>query len=127
MGYYSDVRALVYGPTPKIDAMIAKHAMTSTINVFNDTWFKDEITVERCDNGTTIIDLRIDSIKWHADYDGCHAWHLFMDLATEEQFMTDVAYEFVRIGESLTDIEHECGGYTLENRLSVVRYISCDF
>lgn len=126
MGYYSDVRALVYGPTPKIDAMIAKHAMTSKINVFIDAWFKDNITVERCDDGTTIIDLRLESIKWHSDYDGCHAWHLFMDIATEEQFMDDVACEFVRIGENIDDNEHLCSG-PINHWLNINRYISCEF
>lgn len=121
MGYYNDVTSLLYGPTRLIDAMIAKHSLTAELNVF-DSWFKDYIEVNRRDDGTTVITLQLNTIKWDLMYDG---WHNFIELAHDSEFNDEVAYEFVRIGEETHDIERDAGG-PHNGHLYVERTIRCD-
>lgn len=125
MGYRSDVRALVYGPTDKINALVARHAMSDNVNVF-ESWLKNHIEFEE-DEGITVIQLKVESVKWYSGYEDVAAWHEFMGPIDNQPPDDEVmGYEFVRIGENVDDIEYSIGG-NVEDRLYVRREIARNF
>ena len=118
MGYRSEVQCLIYGTPAQIDAMIARVALENKIVPNPFEVFKNSITIE-----DRLVDVLVgdtyerrlhrfihlfgDQWKWYESYPDVQSWTALMAMIDSEESCEDIAYEFVRIGESDGDIERQ--------------------
>jgi hypothetical protein len=105
MGYRSDVRAVIYGPSDTLQRFVTSAKLDNTHKkVFE--YFADSLRVYTVD-GRSMLDLECGDVKWYDDYEDVRAWHDFMDLVDTDATWDGLEYEFVRVGEEDGDIEKE--------------------
>jgi hypothetical protein len=106
MGYYSEVRCIIYGAKVEMQAFITAQALVFSSPVFRE--FKGSLSLYATLVGTSddltelcVLDLYGDYWKWYKGNEDVKAWTAFMNEAEE----AGLDYEFVRIGEDEGDIE----------------------
>lgn len=125
MGYYSDVRSIIYGPPDDVLTFWTQHKLAGNA-ALNDHWLSSGIrryTVDSGD-GTSVIDLRMDSVKWYPDYTHVDAWMSLLDEIDGESPGTEkLSYEHIEIGENNDDLTTRTGGADIQYWLGVSRSI----
>lgn len=83
------------------------------------------------DEGRFRINFSADGVKWYESYDDVKCHEALIELAKEwaddEDNQSEIAYVFVRIGESVEDIEEREGGDADWDWVQVYRSISRDW
>lgn len=98
MGYYSDVKSVVYGPTDKVKAYVVAYKLKAPTT---DALEEFEVHVHTRDDQTY---LSIEgNWKWYDAFEDIIAWAEFMKESEEFGLM----WEFARLGEERGDVEYE--------------------
>jgi hypothetical protein len=124
MGYRSDVTAIFYCHN-KDDYAPMKLFIDENIG---DT-FKEDLTEEES-NERKYIKFYLEDVKWYDSYTDVIQFNkfikAFVELADDDESKLTWAYEFVRFGEELNDIEvTESDGSN--NVMSIHRYVDVNF
>lgn len=115
MGYYSDVRCLIYGPK---DAMLRwttaqRLDPKSPLNAWRDQF--SEYLVDSGGDGTVVLDLHWDGVKWYDDYPTISAFGALLRAINDDscsETPSGIEYEFIRVGEENGDIETDYSNST---------------
>lgn len=110
MGYRSDVRAIIYGPTDVMQRFIAASKLDKEHRrVFEH--FIGETRIFTVNAGTpdawSVLDMQCDDVKWYPEFADVKAWNNFMHSIEDEDDWKPLNYEFVRIGEDSNDVERD--------------------
>ena len=106
MGYRSDVRAIIYGPTDDMQRFIAAAKLDNNHKEVFDNFDPKIYTVNaKSSDSWSVLDMQCYSAKWYPDYPDVRAWHGFMSEVEDDAEWSKLNYEFVRIGEEDGDIE----------------------
>ena len=124
MGYRSEVTAIFYCHN-KDDYAPMKLFIDENIG---DT-FKEDLTEEES-NERKYIKFYLEDVKWYDSYTDVIQFNkfikAFVELADDDESKLTWAYEFVRFGEELNDIEvTESDGSN--NVMSIHRYVDVNF
>lgn len=120
MGYRSDVHILFYADPREREVF-------PTIRLWFDEVYPDKpdggpwLTV---DKGDDYIYVKYNDVKWYDSYADVQAVHKALE-EFADTFPDTGCYEFVRIGESQTDIERTDFGET-DARLNITREVTLD-
>ena len=101
MGYRSDVQGIIYGEEDQVTALLVAARLEGNkhMDVLLE-WVK-EVKFRAGGYEVSGLYLRWDDVKWYDDYPEVKAWYRLRDKAEER----GLAYEFVRLGEELEDME----------------------
>jgi len=124
MGYRSEVIAVFYCNNPN-DYPAMKLFIDENLVDGEVEWVREHV-YEEVSGHRKYIRFQVDDVKWYESYSDVQAFNKFVEafksLADGEGSTLTWAYEFVRIGEDLGDIEaHESDG--ADNVLSVSRVV----
>ena len=98
MGYRSIVEVVMYPAKPEDFAMLKLYVDESLPDKF-----------EVAGNDRKVLHLRLEGVKWYDSYEDVQVYtQCFADW--EQMFGDKCHYEFIRIGEDIGDVEHECSG-----------------
>lgn len=125
MGYYSDVRAIIYGPPEDVLAFWTKHKLSGN-PALNSGWLTESIDRYTLDwqGGISVIDLEADGIKWYPDIPEVAGFMRLIDLIDADDEGTErLTYEYVEIGENNDDLTMRSGGADIQGWLYVSRTI----
>lgn len=128
MGYYSDVRCLIYGKPDDVLAFWTRHKLDGNA-ALNDKWVSSGIERYTVDwgDGISVIDLKMDSVKWYPDYPTVGAWMSLLDeIDGESPGTEELTYEYVEIGENNDDITMRSFGADVQHWLGINRSIADD-
>lgn len=116
MGYYSDVRCLIYGEPERMLRFTTAQRLIkdSALNYWKNHIKQYE--VDCGEDGYVVIELKLDGFKWYEDFPSVATWMQVLweiDEANDapEHPMKGLQYEFARVGEEHQDIEthYSCG------------------
>lgn len=103
MGYYSEVRAVIFGEEDKLLAYITAAKLIENNPVFHH--FKDNLTTYHTTINTPgelndyrvvhVLEIYGENWKWNESYEDVQAWMNFMRNAPDHE----LDYEFARVGE----------------------------
>ena len=124
MGYRSEVTAIFYCHKPE-DYAPMKLFIEENIG----GTFKEDLTEEES-NDRKYIKFYLEDVKWYDSYPDVIQFNefieAFVELADDDESKLTWAYEFVRFGEELNDIEvTESDG--ANNVMSIHRYVDLNF
>jgi hypothetical protein len=118
MGYYSDVRSMIYGPADQIDALVAAESMGGNVLFVGEAkkiltrredmvalWYRDERVMY------DVLEINGD-FSWADDSTFVQHWLRMLDKIDDGSLPFKLAYEFVRVGENDDDVERREGGDT---------------
>jgi len=122
MGYRSEVTAVFYCHKPE-DYPTMKLFIDENIK---SQWVKESFKEDEKTNGDKYILFQADDVKWYDTYEDVIEFNemieQFKELADKDGSELTWAYEFVRIGEELNDIEaNESDG--ADNVLNISRVV----
>jgi len=127
MGYRSEVCAVFYCHDMK-DYPAMKLFIDENIPRGESEWMREHIHEESVGE-RKYVRFQADDVKWYDSYAEIQAFNdfvvAFKELADGENELT-WAYEFVRIGEELSDIEEDCSN-DANNVLNVSRIVDINF
>jgi len=122
MGYYSEVRCLIYGQPDTLQAFITTHQLIFSSPAFEH--FKANLTMYPMENTNDagepetlhVLDLNSNGRiwKWNTSFPDVGSW---IELMADVRDQADIQYEFARIGEGdgdSMDIETESSELNLE-------------
>lgn len=113
MGYYNDVRSVIYGDPEKLQVFWTQQKLAGAHALVDSMGLQDYIQRYTLNDGALgVIDLKMESVKWDDTYKNCASWNDLIGGASDEGF----EWEFVRIGEEINDIEYD-GSVGSENLL----------
>jgi hypothetical protein len=100
MGYRSVVEIALYPTDPEDFAML---------KLYVEEHLPDKFEVKG--GKRKVLHLRLEDVKWYPSYEEVQTYtRCFANW--EDIFGERCQYEFIRIGEDLGDVEHECSGGT---------------
>ena len=108
MGYRSDVQGLIYGAEDEVTALLVAAKLRGLPDALME--HVKEVTFMSGDEEYHGLHLQWNYVKWYDDYPEIQAWYWLRDKAEER----GLAYEFVRIGEELEDMERDERGDTID-------------
>ncbi len=125
MGYTSDIRSLIYGDPDAVGAFVARHkleghlaftAFAENIRIYDRLCHYYYHGIGRLQSAAriTIIDLKLDCVKWYSDSDNVCAWERLI----RDADAVGLNYEFLRLGEESTDMNREFGGPDVQGWLA---------
>lgn len=98
MGYRSEVSAIIYGDADVVRALLAAARLQG--NKALDE-FEDHIELKTNEHRLE-IELNLSAVKWYSEIPNVKDWQLL----TQEAEEMGLKYEFLRVGEDDTDVEH---------------------
>ena len=122
MGYRSDVKALIYplgGEHNLLEYDKLKTLMNTTFKKVYESWGDEYF---KWNDAHRVLVFDANSVKWYNSYPDVALFTPFLDEVHELGY----EYEFIRIGEDDTDIEHMNSGDS-ESFLYVSRTIEVSF
>jgi hypothetical protein len=128
MGYRSEVCAVFYCHNQD-DYPSMKLFVDENFPIEESEWMKEHIHEELVGE-QKYIRFQVDDVKWYDSYPSVQAFNdfvvAFKELADGEDSKLTWAYEFVRIGEELSDIEEDYSS-DANNVLNVSRIVDINF
>lgn len=110
MGYRSDVRAIIYGPTDVMQRFVTAAKLSEEYKQIFTEFFVAELRIFTVNAGASdawsVLEIACEDVKWYEDYPDVKMWHSFMRSVEDEDDWKELNYEFVRIGEEDGDVEY---------------------
>lgn len=108
MGYFSEVRCIVYGEPERMLRFVTAQKLTRPVIFSEFGGYISEYMVDSGEKGTAVLDLNIGSAKWYDDFENVRAWVAMLqeiDDLNDEADDAVLEYEFIRVGEENGDVE----------------------
>lgn len=109
MGYYSEVRCVIYGEPEHMLPYVTALKLTHTTIFKEWAGHISEYMVEFSPNGLHVLDLNMSSVKWYPEFSNVRDWiGILHDIDEQHDYdgpPADIQYEFMRVGEELDDVE----------------------